>query len=106
MHGPSPSEPHPMAGFPQIGFLKPLIKNPDIVVGEYSYYDDPEGPEHFEAKCVLYHFPFIGNKLFIGKFCAVGITTRRLQSRSEEQRTLNLVSQVFIFVECRPSRLH
>lgn len=44
MHGPSPDEPQPMAGFPQVGFLKPLVKNPNIVVGEYSYYDDPEGP--------------------------------------------------------------
>lgn len=71
MHGPSPEEPHPMAGFPQVGFLKPLIKNPNIVVGEYSYYDDPEGPDQFEAKCVLYHFPFIGDKLVIGKYCAL-----------------------------------
>jgi virginiamycin A acetyltransferase len=60
-----------MAGFPQVGFLKPLVKNPNILVGDYTYYDDPEGPEHFEAKCVLYHFPFIGDKLVIGKFCAL-----------------------------------
>jgi virginiamycin A acetyltransferase len=60
-----------MAGFPQVGFLKPLVKNPNVVVGEYTYYDDPEGPEHFEAKCVLYHFPFVGDKLVIGKFCAL-----------------------------------
>jgi virginiamycin A acetyltransferase len=38
---------------------------------EYTYFDDPEGPEHFEAKCVLYHFPFVGDKLVIGKFCAL-----------------------------------
>lgn len=44
MQGPSPDDPHPMRGFPQIGFLKPLVKNPNIVVGDYSYYDDPEGP--------------------------------------------------------------
>jgi virginiamycin A acetyltransferase len=60
-----------MAGFPQVGFLKPLVKNPNILVGEYSYYDDPEGPEQFEARCVLYHFPFINDKLVIGKFCAL-----------------------------------
>jgi virginiamycin A acetyltransferase len=71
MHGPSPDNPYPMAGFPQVGFLKPLVNNPNIVVGEYTYYDEPEGPEHFEAKCVLYHFPFIGDKLVIGKFCAL-----------------------------------
>lgn len=76
MHGPSPDDPHPMAGFPQVGFLKPLIKNPNIVVGDYSYYDDPDGPEHFEFKNVLYHFPFIGDKLVIGKFCALGRSVR------------------------------
>jgi len=41
MQGPSPDDPHPMNGFPQVGFLKPLVKNPSIIVGEYSYYDDP-----------------------------------------------------------------
>ena len=71
MNGPSPLDPHPMAGFPQVGFLKPLVKSPNVVVGDYTYYDDPEGPEHFEAKCVLYHFPFVGDKLVIGKFCAL-----------------------------------
>ena len=60
-----------MPGFPQVGFLRPLVKNPLIEVGVYTYYDDPDGPEHFEARCVLYHFPFIGDKLVIGKFCAL-----------------------------------
>lgn len=71
MHGPSPNNPHPMAGFPQVGFLKPLITDPNIVVGDYTYYDDPDGPEQFQSKNVLYHFPFIGDKLIIGKFCAL-----------------------------------
>lgn len=60
-----------MPGFPQVGFLKPLVKSPNIQVGDYSYYDDPDGPENFETKCVLYHFPFIGDKLVIGNFCAL-----------------------------------
>lgn len=68
MNGPSPDDPHPMKGFPQVGFLKPLVKNLLIQVGEYTYFDDPE---HFEAKCVLYHFPFIGDKLVIGRYCAL-----------------------------------
>lgn len=71
MNGPSPNDPHPMAGFPQVGYLKPLIKNPNILVGDFTYYDDPDGSEHFESKNVLYHFPFIGDKLVIGKFCAL-----------------------------------
>jgi virginiamycin A acetyltransferase len=71
MHGPSPDDPHPMAGFPQVGFLQPLVKGPNVVVGEYTYYDDPDGPEHFQEKCVLYHFPFVGDKLVIGRYCAL-----------------------------------
>ena len=39
-------------------------------MGDYSYYDDPDGPENFE-KNVLYHYPFIGDKLIIGRFCAL-----------------------------------
>lgn len=71
LYGPSPHDREPMKGFPQIGFLKSIVKNPNIFVGDFSYYDDPEGPEHFETKCVLYHFPFVGDKLVIGKYCAL-----------------------------------
>ena len=59
-----------MQGFPQVGYLKNFITSPNIEVGDYTYYDDPDGPEHFE-KNVLYHFDFIGDKLIIGKFCAI-----------------------------------
>jgi virginiamycin A acetyltransferase len=70
MNGPSPFEKHPMAGFPQVCFIKNTVKNPNIVVGDYTYYDDPENSEDFERN-VLYHFPFIGDRLVIGKFCAI-----------------------------------
>nr|WP_315212574.1 Vat family streptogramin A O-acetyltransferase [uncultured Duganella sp.] len=70
MHGPSPDNPHPMAGFPQVCYLKNIVANPNIVVGDYTYYDDPEDTGNFERN-VLYHFPFIGDKLVIGKFCAL-----------------------------------
>lgn len=69
-HGPSPDTKHPMEGFPQVCFIRNTIENPNIIVGEYTYYDDPEDSENFERN-VLYHFPFIGDKLIIGKFCAI-----------------------------------
>jgi virginiamycin A acetyltransferase len=59
-----------MAGFPQVCFIRNTVRNPNIVVGEYTYYDDPEDSEDF-ARNVLYHFPFIGDRLVIGKFCAI-----------------------------------
>ncbi|WP_437614239.1 CatB-related O-acetyltransferase [Erwinia sp. V71] len=70
MHGPNPADPYPMAGLPQVCYLKNRINNPQIVIGDYSYYDDPEGVENFERN-VLYLFPFIGDKLVIGRFCAL-----------------------------------
>ncbi|REL33013.1 Vat family streptogramin A O-acetyltransferase [Rhodohalobacter sp. SW132] len=70
MKGPNPNDKEPMKGFPQVGYLKNYISSENIIVGDYTYYDDPEGPERFE-KNVLYHFPFIGDKLIIGKFCAI-----------------------------------
>ncbi|MDW6004208.1 Vat family streptogramin A O-acetyltransferase [Vibrio mangrovi] len=70
MKGPSPEDKEPMKGFPQVGYLKNYISCENIIVGDYTYYDDPEGPERFENN-VLYHFPFIGDKLVIGKFCAI-----------------------------------
>lgn len=71
---PDPMTPYPMPGQRRVGFLKPLLSNPLIEVGEYTYYDDPDGPEHFE-KNVLYHYDFIGDRLVIGRFCAIAWKT-------------------------------
>ena len=70
MHGPDPTTLHPLPGFPQVCFIKNSVSNPNILIGDYTYYDDPEGAENFERN-VLYHYPFIGDKLIIGKFCAL-----------------------------------
>jgi len=70
VNGPDPSDKHPMKGFPQVCFIRNTVENPNIVIGEYTYYDDPDDSENFERN-VLYHFPFIGDKLIIGKFCAI-----------------------------------
>ena len=75
MNGPDPRNPHPMEGFPQVCFIRNTVRNPNIVIGDYTYYDDPEDSEDFERN-VLYHFPFIGDKLIIGKFCALARGTK------------------------------
>ena len=68
--GPDPQEKHPMRGFPQICYIKNTVHNPQIEIGDYTYYDDPEDSENFERN-VLYLYPFINDKLIIGKFCAI-----------------------------------
>jgi virginiamycin A acetyltransferase len=75
VYGANPKAKHPMKGFPQICFIQNTVSNPNIIIGDYTYYDDPEDSENFERN-VLYHFPFIGDQLIIGKFCALarGVT--------------------------------
>ncbi len=50
---------------------KNVITNPNIIVGDYTYYDDVcSGGEDFE-KHVTHYYPYLGDKLIIGKFCSI-----------------------------------
>jgi virginiamycin A acetyltransferase len=71
MSGPNTSTVHPLTEHPRIVFLKNVISRPNIIVGDYSYYDDPTAAETFEDNNVLYHFDFLGDQLVIGKFVAI-----------------------------------
>ncbi len=68
--GPDPNRAFPNSNIPSLCFIKNVIKNPNIIVGDYTYYDDPDGVENFE-KHVTHHYDFIGDRLIIGKFCAI-----------------------------------
>ena len=68
--GPNPNEIFPNPKIPSLCFIKNVVKNPNIIVGEYTYYDDINGAENFESH-VTHHYDFIGDKLIIRKFCAI-----------------------------------
>lgn len=56
----------------QIVYLKNVIKNPKIIVGDYTIYNDfVNDPQDFEKNNVLYQYPVNGDKLIIGKFCSI-----------------------------------
>ncbi len=63
----SPDAPHPIEKVTKaVIFLKNFITNPNIHIGDYSYYDGREHPESSEAdNVILAH----SCKLVIGKFC-------------------------------------
>lgn len=71
MFGPNPKDKYPIRTLSRVIFLKNFITQPNIFIGDYTYYDDPDNPEKFETKNVLYHYPVVGDKLIIGKFCAI-----------------------------------
>lgn len=70
MNIPDKDKKFPLENYDRLCFLKNVVKNPNIIVGDYSYYDDFENVENFE-KNVKYLFDFTGDKLIIGKFCMI-----------------------------------
>jgi len=58
-------------------YLKPVIKNPNIIVGDYTMYNDfVKNPVDFEKNNVLYHYPVNNDKLIIGRFCSIACGAR------------------------------
>lgn len=70
-YGPDPNAIHPNPSIPSVCYIKNVVARPTIQVGEYTYYDDPMDSEDFE-KHVTHHYDFNGDRLIIGKFCAIG----------------------------------
>ena len=56
-------------------FIKNVIKAPNIIVGDYTYYDDNNDPANFEKDNILFNYPEFGDRLIIGKFCAIASGT-------------------------------
>lgn len=63
---------YPRTGDKQTIYLKSVITDPGITVGEYTMYNDfVYDPVLFEKNNVLYHYPINKDKLIIGKFCSI-----------------------------------
>ncbi|WP_412130149.1 CatB-related O-acetyltransferase [Cellvibrio mixtus] len=73
---PDPNAPYPceFAGN-SIGFLKNLVNNAMICIGDFTYYHG-DAVDQFQEKNVLYHYPHCGDKLVIGRFCQIANGTQ------------------------------
>ncbi|WP_419025297.1 CatB-related O-acetyltransferase [Emergencia sp.] len=70
---------YPRTGDLQTIYLKDVITNPNIIVGDYTMYNDfRDDPTLFEQNNVLYHYPINDDKLIIGKFCSIACGTKFL----------------------------
>ena len=63
---PDPIVIHPIAGYDKEIYVKPTIKNPNIIVGDFTYIADYDFESH-----VTHHYEWNGDKLIIGKFCQI-----------------------------------
>lgn len=59
IHRPNPDEAFPNPNIPSLCYIKNVVKNPNIIVGDYTYYDDVDGADQFE-KHVTHLYGFIG----------------------------------------------
>ena len=63
---------YPRTGDRYTIYLKNVITDPNISVGEYTMYNDfVNDPTQFEKNNVLYHYPINHDRLIIGKFCSI-----------------------------------
>lgn len=73
-------------------YLKNVITNPNIIVGDFTMYNDfYNNPKDFQKNNVLYHYPYVNNdKLVIGKFCSIACNAKFIFNSANH--TLNSLS--------------
>ncbi|HBT96778.1 MAG TPA: acetyltransferase [Desulfobulbaceae bacterium] len=63
---------YPRSKDKQTVYLQAVVNNPNIVIGDYTIYNDfVNDPRDFEKNNVLYHYPINHDRLLIGKFCSI-----------------------------------
>ncbi len=63
---------YPRTGDKETVYLKSVVTDPNITVGDFTMYNDfVNDPREFEKNNVLYHYPINHDKLKIGKFCSI-----------------------------------
>ena len=85
----------------QIVYLKDVVNNPNIEVGDFTIYNDfVNDPRDFEKNNVLYHYPVNGDRLKIGKFCSIACGTKFLfNSANHSLRSLSTYTFPIFFDE-------
>lgn len=82
---PDPSKIYPIPGFENLIYVKPTVKNPNIIVGDFTYFSGVD----FE-KNVTHHYDFNGDRLIIGKFCQIAAGVNFVMNGANHQ--MNAVS--------------
>lgn len=92
---------YPRTGDTQTVYLKNVVTNPNITVGEYTIYNDfVHDPREFERNNVLYHYPVNGDKLIIGAFCSIACGAKFLfNSANHTLRSLSTYIFPVLFEE-------
>ena len=82
---PNPNVIHPIKGYDKEIYIKPTVKNPNIIVGDFSYIADSDFESH-----VTHLYDWNGDKLIIGKFCQVASGVEFMMNGANHQ--MNAIS--------------
>ena len=98
---PEKRSPYPRTGDTETVYLNRVVTGPNIVVGDYTMYNDfVDDPTQFEKNNVLYHYPINGDRLVIGKFCSIACGAKFLfTSANHTQRSLSTYPFPLFFEE-------
>lgn len=71
MTGPDKNKLFPNERIKTICYLKNLPPKTNVEIGEYTYYSDNKNPPEKFYDNIEHHYEFLGDKLIIGRFCAI-----------------------------------
>ena len=79
---------YPRTGDRETVYLKNVIDNPNIQIGDYTIYNDfVHDPREFRKNNVLYHYPINKDRLIIGKFCSIACGAKFLFNSANHKMT-------------------
>ena len=82
---PDPNVIHPISGYDKEIYVKPTVKNQNIIVGDFTYIADSDFESH-----VTHHYEWNDDKLIIGKFCQIAAGVEFIMNGANHQ--MNAVS--------------
>lgn len=82
----------PIPNCKTVTFIKPALKNPNISVGDFTYFGDVDFEKH-----VTHHYGFCGDKLIIGKFCQIAAGVNFIMNGANHQLNAASTFPFYIF---------
>lgn len=90
---PNPDKVFPVEGNETVTYIKPTIKNPNIIVGDFTYFSDTDFENH-----VTHHYDFYGDKLMIGRFCQIASGVTFIMNGANHQMNAVSTYPFYLFV--------
>ncbi|MDR0562044.1 MAG: CatB-related O-acetyltransferase [Spirochaetaceae bacterium] len=78
---PDPNAVFPVPNVKTVIYIKPTIKNKNIIVGDFTYFSDAD----FERHVTHFYPDFYHDKLIIGKFCQIGSDVEFIMNGANHQ---------------------